>query len=380
MKKGSRNYWMDLVRGVAALEVMLGHLRAFVFVDFPQLQSTGVFLKGFYYLTGFGHQEVVVFFVLSGYLVGGSVLSAKPDGFWTRYGVQRLSRLWIVLLPCLGATVLWNWLGMHTGGAAILTGQMHLEVNSGPTGEGLRLGALTFLGNVFFLQTIATPVLGDNGPLWSLANEFWYYVLFPLMVFGFRGTEEWRRRLAFLVGAGLLLVLLPAGIVRGYVIWLAGAAVFACAGTRVARILGSVPVGLTAAILCAALFHRSRIGSVSDVALGLSFAATLPLLLRLPALPQAVSRSAAWLSDFSYTLYLAHFPLAAFVWYTWLGAKRAGPSPVTFVQYVGIALVLVLYSYLLSLLFERNTDKLRRAVMGLFVVESSTPKIPTIDA
>ena len=155
-------------------------------------------------------------------------------------------------------------------------------------------------------------------------------------------------------------------------VWLAGTAVFAFAGTRIARILGSVPVGLAAVILCAALFHCSRVGNVSDVVLGLSFAATLPLLLRLPSLPQAVARSAAWLSDFSYTLYLAHFPLAAFVWYTWLGARRASPSPVTFGQYAGIALVLVLYSYLLSLLFERNTDKLRRAVTSLCVRKSRT--------
>ena len=128
---------MDLVRGGAALEVMFGHLRAFVFVDYPQLQNPDALLKAFYYLTGFGHQAVVIFFVLSGYLVGGSVLSARAEGFWTRYGVQRLSRLWIVLLPCLGATVLWNLIGMHTGGAPFLTGQMQLEVNSGPTSEGL---------------------------------------------------------------------------------------------------------------------------------------------------------------------------------------------------------------------------------------------------
>ena len=230
--------------------------------------------------------------------------------------------------------------------------------------EGLQLGVLTFLGNAFFLQTIATPVLGDNGPLWSLANEFWYYVLFPLMVFGFRATASWPRRLAFVAGAGLLLALLPFGIVSGYVVWLAGAAVFAGGGTRIMRFLGSVPVGIAAVLVCAALFHRSRLGPVSDVVLGLSFAATLPFLLRLPALPEAVARWAAWLSDFSYTLYLAHFSLAAFIWYTWLDAKRVTPSLLTFGQYAWIALVLIGYSYLLSLLFERNTDKLRRAVIA----------------
>jgi len=36
--------------------------------------------------------------------------------------------------------------------------------------------------NVFFLQTITVPVYGSNSPLWSLANEFWYYLLFPLLL------------------------------------------------------------------------------------------------------------------------------------------------------------------------------------------------------
>ena len=371
-----RNYLLDFVRGGAALEVMLAHLRAFIFADYGNLHGAGALLQVFYYATGFGHQAVVIFFVLSGYLVGGSVLSAKPDGFWTRYGVQRLSRLWIVLLPCLAMTVLWNCLGMYTGGTPFLTGRMHLEVNSGPNGEGLQLGVMTFLGNAFFLQTIATPVLGDNGPLWSLANEFWYYVLFPLMVFGFRRQADWRRPLVFLTGAGLLLALLPFGIVSGYVIWLAGAAVFACAGTRFSRFLALFPVGIAAVLVCAGLFHCSRFGHVSDVVLGISFSTTLPFLFRLPALPQVVARSAAWLSDFSYTLYLAHFPFAAFIWYTWLDAKRATPSLLTFGQYAGVALVLIGYSYLLSLLFERNTDKLRRAVMRLFAVETTGRNSP----
>ena len=34
--------------------------------------------------------------------------------------------------------------------------------------------------NAFFLQTIVGPTFGSNGPLWSLAYEWWYYVLFPL--------------------------------------------------------------------------------------------------------------------------------------------------------------------------------------------------------
>jgi len=37
------------------------------------------------------------------------------------------------------------------------------------------------LENLGFVQTVSVPVYGTNGPLWSLANEFWYYVMFSLI-------------------------------------------------------------------------------------------------------------------------------------------------------------------------------------------------------
>ena len=51
------------------------HARSLVFVDYGELQSPGLWAKGFYFLTGFGHEAVMVFFVISGYLVGGKVWS-----------------------------------------------------------------------------------------------------------------------------------------------------------------------------------------------------------------------------------------------------------------------------------------------------------------
>ena len=71
----NRDSTLDLVRGLSALLVMLGHLRSFLFLDFGELHGAGVIAKLFYFCTGLGHQAVMVFFVLSGYFVGGSVLS-----------------------------------------------------------------------------------------------------------------------------------------------------------------------------------------------------------------------------------------------------------------------------------------------------------------
>jgi peptidoglycan/LPS O-acetylase OafA/YrhL len=67
---------LDLVRGLSALVVMAGHLRAFIFEDFGNLATPGPLSKIFYFITGLGHQAVMVFFVLSGYFVGGAVCKA----------------------------------------------------------------------------------------------------------------------------------------------------------------------------------------------------------------------------------------------------------------------------------------------------------------
>src|SRR5207302_8969523 len=76
-----------------------------------------------------------------------------------------------------------------------------------------------FLGNLLGLQTVCVPSFGSNGPLWSLANEWWYYCFFILLVAPFGG---WKRPFAawaaFALGS-LLLLVFPLKISLWFVIW-----------------------------------------------------------------------------------------------------------------------------------------------------------------
>ena len=72
-----RFFWLDVVRGLSAIAVCAGHLRSVMFVDYSNLQTPSLLQKVFYGLTGLGHQAVMVFFVLSGFFVGGSILRKK---------------------------------------------------------------------------------------------------------------------------------------------------------------------------------------------------------------------------------------------------------------------------------------------------------------
>ena len=62
---------LNFLRWLSALMVVIGHLRSFLFVEYNLVENKTVFIKLFYFITGFGHQAVIVFFVISGYLVGG---------------------------------------------------------------------------------------------------------------------------------------------------------------------------------------------------------------------------------------------------------------------------------------------------------------------
>src|SRR5215469_10692351 len=90
---------LDFLRGLAAFLVLGGHIRAYVFANYTSLSEPGAAAKLFYGVTGLGHQAVIIFFALSGFLVGGKLLDQMTSGNWNslRYLLRRLSRLWIVM-------------------------------------------------------------------------------------------------------------------------------------------------------------------------------------------------------------------------------------------------------------------------------------------
>jgi peptidoglycan/LPS O-acetylase OafA/YrhL len=119
---------------------------------------------------------VMVFFVLSGFLISSSIIKDMLERKWSwkRYLVNRITRLWIVLIPSL----LFGYAIAKFSIAIFHTGSRYADT--------LRIKYL--FSNMFFLQFRDGKIFGYNLPLWSLANEFWYYLLFPsvLSIFYYR--------------------------------------------------------------------------------------------------------------------------------------------------------------------------------------------------
>src|SRR5579862_8276173 len=74
---------LDAIRAIAASAVLWDHIRGLFFVDFPELRNPSLPLKTLYFVTGFGRLAVIVFFVLSGFLISSAILKRAVAGTWS---------------------------------------------------------------------------------------------------------------------------------------------------------------------------------------------------------------------------------------------------------------------------------------------------------
>lgn len=369
-----------MMRGAAALLVLIGHVRAMVFLDLPSATSARWLALPLYLLTGLGHQAVIIFFALSGYLVGGRALMEIGQGRWDAadYAVHRFARLWTVLIPALVVTAMLDWLARDVLGLAGYHNEYNGLMALGPVDFVGSSTAIAFIGNIAFLQTILVPTFGTDVPLWSLANEFWYYFVVPfawITLFG-RLSVKWR------VGAGVLAIaavlLLPPTLVMLGSIWLCGALAYrmrSWVGTL--SLTGFLAYGAGSLIalalaLCLALFAKAsgnaipvalRDGLAGDLALGIACAALLPWACVLPSPGGLYGRASSWLSDISFTLYATHFPLVFLLW-----TMIAAPTQYLMLSNGWVIAVLLigsacLFAWAMWWAFERHTPSIRRLMM-----------------
>lgn len=382
IRNPARLYYLDLIRGVAALLVVAGHLRSFIFKNYayiPADQNT-LIAKIFYFATGISHEAVIVFFALSGYLVGGKAIGDILSGkfTWPGYISRRLTRLWIVIIPALLITVVLDRIGVSLTGGAGYDGRYYGLFGSGPSQpDGIDSSPTAFIGNIFFLQTILVPVFGTNKPMWSLANEFWYYIVFPLAAWLVLFRHKALQRVAGLCVLIALLFFLPFDLLVGGFIWVAGA----ISGWLLARgdfhaVWTRTAVRIAAILILPGSLLLSKVlnfpGYVHDLALGLLIAALLPVMALLPQPNRIGCRIAKASSEISYTLYLTHAPLFTFIVLVWLGPQPFGPNLQGAAVFSALFVLSVVWAAICWWCFERNTDRVYRQIRRY--TERGTPR------
>nr|WP_281374653.1 acyltransferase [Nocardioides soli] len=348
---------MDALRGLAAFAVVMGHTRAQILVAQGHPKQGEGWQKLALAPTGFAAEAVALFFVVSGFLVGGQVVrNVRANRFtWRTYAIRRLSRLYVVLVPTILFTLVVDWWtrGLFEPNAA------SAEADETPT-------AREVVCNLAFLQDARCDPIGSNGSLWSLSYEFWFYVVFAA---GVLALAQARSRSVIRVGINVVIVFGVIALFGWHLLWLIPAWLLGVALAmwhdvrRVTqdpvapRSVGVAALGL--AIVCAATSVSSISDEIRFLVVGV---ASLPLV-SYATRPSAawqrrwVSRW-AWVGAWSYTLYAFHRPIVAFV-ATAIGAKTEFSASVeVVVVYVASGLIAAA-CYPAFFLGEAHTGRIR---------------------
>lgn len=351
---------MDAMRAFAALAVVLTHARDFLMADYHDTKAWAPF----YFLTGLGHQAVIIFFVLSGFWISRTTLQnlEKPN-FWRDYLIARLTRVLIVLVPTLivGGTLDYFG-GFFFKFPLYYDGSAHSMSPLSPDS----LTVLVFLGNLTFLQGLFVSCFGSNGPLWSLAFEFWFYLWFPSIMLVYRG------KLTLFLAALIIAFIFPLLVVY-FIIWAMGALAQVGDGRlyykisffrlhpKLAQILSLV------ILLLSVSFSRLSPGLIADMVLGICFSAMLTVMLNSDIIFfKPLNLLVTYGRKASYSLYLVHFPILLFG-VAVSGLQRDEPNLLGGVGVLAIAAGIAAIAYCFAMITESRTSALRAAVLRAWV-------------
>lgn len=184
MKKEFSIY-LDLVRFTAALMVVIYHSNV-------RLLTTEKLPLGEH-----GHAAVIVFFILSGYVISyiTSSKESEPLDYWS----NRFARFYSLVIPAVLLCPLLDLAG------EALSPQYYVDKTT-HTFAWLRiLTSLLYLNQIWTLSIISF----SNVAFWSLCYEMWYYVMFAIIIYTRGKKRFWLTAAAMLLLGPKIMILAP---------------------------------------------------------------------------------------------------------------------------------------------------------------------------
>lgn len=345
-------YWLDWLRFIAAFMILAIHARGGTWVDWSSMDpdAKNVVSAVFFALTRAGTEWVLVFFVLSGYLVGGRLLIRFQSGSFDlrSYYIDRATRLWVPLVPALGwSAAVYFWIGLEVN-------WWHLP------------------GNILGLQGVLVQSFSGNYPLWSLAYEIWFYCLAGGLAAWLTSGGKNKAAAALVVVAALAVFTILD--VSFLFVWLVGAMFYGEGQPKSRKIilplaLILIGVGYTTTQLHSATVSIDTSGmssllpppQIGILILGLGVALILPLLTSLRPRSRFLVRIhglGTALAAFSYTLYLTHYPLL-YLFERYVPLRYSEVSGEAVGVYLARIAICLVFAWLFYLPFEARTDTIR---------------------
>lgn len=364
--------FMHLARWFSTLLVLMCHL-SMAIVSVPDIMSAphGPFAYAWWFVTAFGfaHEGLVVFFVLSGFLVGGRVFQRRGDTqpWLGAYVIDRLVRIYVVLVPALALTLVCDALGRHFFPDPTTYGLEHFAG---------RYDLALLVPNLLSLQGLWFRSFGSNDPLWSLGLEVWFYLLFPLLLLPWlRAYPNRWLRVGGLAFAIVFLTALPLGFIHlGFCLWGTGVVARCLPAPLVRnRWVALAPFLIVSVVLRLAV--RPPLSTSFPTQIFVDGAAALLFANLLLTLRFDLSGGFRFvrldihrrLAGFSFTLYAIHWPLlflmlSAIGTYAGTEWRKQPATPLHYATAIGIAVVIIFVARTFSSLTEGRTDVVRRAV------------------
>lgn len=170
-----KHHYLDVLRGIAALCVLVSHADHAGLINIVMSNPTKVFL---------GRLGVYLFFILSGYLIWKSAQGIRHGEGIKTYAIHRVTRLVPLYLVNIAFVI---WALPHLSSAF----QAHVTIE-------------TIIRHLFFTQDFNPSVSRDLNPvLWTLTHEVVFYVMVPLLLW----VRIWM--LPLLGGACIMLSWIP---------------------------------------------------------------------------------------------------------------------------------------------------------------------------
>ncbi|WP_252179579.1 acyltransferase [Endozoicomonas sp. 4G] len=291
---------LDFLRAISALLVVIGHGISFCGILTSLHQPNAPWMQNI---------AVVIFFILSGFLIAYSLAGKRNNNGYTYYHYvsDRFSRIYVTFIPALLFVVFIDFLSLTKSSDVY---QYYAAYNP-----------ITFIANLLMLQdypvfSFATS-FGSARPFWTLAIEWWIYLFVGSLFFFFRDKKT---KYIFLA---LIFMIVPlynfiGGRGNGlFLYWLLGVGVFLVWSKGYVRSL-SFNKKILAFVLFLILAVYRVLNTLVEydklfalfLSISILFFVEVASLLDLNKLILLISSK---LANYSYTLYLIHYSLYDFL-------------------------------------------------------------------
>ena len=358
----STSLYLDAARFIAAVAVFQSHA------------SLGPWTGGMLWqLRPLGMEAVVIFFVLSGIVIG--FVTSQREQTASVYSASRLARIYSVCSPALIITFALDALGRYINPEFYINHEAYGLAKM----LGLLIAGLTFTTNVWWNHIW----IGINSPYWSMGYEVPYYIVFGFTMF--------LPRYYGLAAAVLLLVVIGPNVSVLFPIWLLGFFSYRiCAktplkpGNGLALWAGST-IGMAAHLVSLknhhALWEDFSFDPVRLRDYGHFYITAILFAINVvgfhgaaPYFDRAISKATRpirWCAQTTFAFYLLHLPVIQFVaavepWPPEFWIKRVS-------IFIGVPVVVMLAAWVI----ERRKNWWRRAFSRLLGMETGTSSLAT---